>query len=68
MVTVHIGNNKYNLDTNDSRQALHIIKEYCEERGYNWSSPLVINGTTQHVSIVDKSGKHVTTCKIYDKR
>lgn len=68
MVVIYIGKNKYNLDTNDNRQALHIIEEYCEEKGFNWSSPLVVDSKTLHVNVINKSGKHVTTCKIYDKR
>jgi hypothetical protein len=67
-MVVYLGKTRYNLDTNNQREALALINAFCEEHGYLYKSPLVVNKTTLHVDVVTTSGKHVTTCKIYDKR
>lgn len=69
-MVIYLGKTRYHVDTKnfDVREAISIISEYCKERNLHYTSPLVVNNKLQTVNITDKNGKHVTTCRIYDKR
>ena len=67
-MVVYLKNTRYNLDTTDRKEALSLISAFCKEHGYISKSPLVVNKNTLHVDVLTTSGRHITTCKIYDKR
>ena len=67
-MVVYLGKTRYNLDTTDQREAIAIIKEYCEEKGYHYTAPLIVDSKTQHVTITNKFGQRVLKSIIYDDK
>lgn len=67
-MVVYLGKTRYNLDTTDPREAISIIKEFCEERGYHHTAPIIIDSKTQHVTITSKSGQYVLKSVIYNDK
>ena len=65
MVILHIGKTKYQIG--DTEQAVELVKEYCDEKCFIHTAPVKLNKVS-YINVLTKSGKHVTTCKIYDKR
>lgn len=66
---LQLGKTKYNIKSNDHRDALDIISEFCKEKQYHYTAPLIIDSKTQHVTIMNKCGQPVLESTIhYDKR